>query len=356
MSRLRVAVIGVGHLGKEHARILAGMKEVELVGVADVNHEQAQAVARRCQTRAYSEYWPLLNLVDAATVVAPTVYHHDIAAEFLRRGISLLVEKPITTNLQDADQLVSLAHKHGAVLQVGHIERFNPAYEELRRRPMQPKFIECERLSGFSGRSTDIGVVLDVMIHDLDLLLDLVGAPVQRVEAIGITLFGKHEDAVNARLTFANGCVANVTASRASPVQVRQMRVWSPEGYAAVDFAKRGLTLIQPSEGLRRQDPAVLAMIKSEMFGRHLEVVHLDRNQGDQLTRELKHFTDCVQARENPRCSGVEGRNALALAEQILDSVRNHEWEGRTEGPTGPMHLPQPLGRLFQLSEGEAAA
>src|SRR5262249_55503510 len=188
MSRLRLAVIGVGHLGKEHARILAGMPEVELVGVADVNAEQARAVAARCGTRAYGEYWPLLNLVDAAVIAVPTLSHCEIAAEFLRRGLPLLVEKPLAANLEQANELVELARTHKTALQVGHIERFNPAFRELEGRPLQPKFVTCERLGPFSGRSTDIGVILDLMIHDLDLLLQLVRAPVAAVAAVGVSL------------------------------------------------------------------------------------------------------------------------------------------------------------------------
>src|SRR5579864_5465697 len=200
MSRLRVAVIGVGHLGKEHARILSGMPDVELVGVADVNGEQAQAVARRLNTRAFTEPWPLLNLVDAASIVVPTLHHRSVAADFLRRQIPLLVEKPLANNPADAEALVELAEKTGTILQVGHIERFNPAFEELLQRPLQPKFVACERLGPFTGRSADIGVVLDLMIHDLDLLLALVKSPVTGVEAMGMSVFGRHEDVACARL------------------------------------------------------------------------------------------------------------------------------------------------------------
>jgi predicted dehydrogenase len=363
MAPLRMAVIGVGHLGKEHARILAGLPDVELVGVADVNDDQAQAVACRCGTQAYVDYWPLLNLVDAAAVVVPTTHHLAVAAEFLRRGIPLLVEKPLAATLEQAEALVELARAHGALLQVGHIERFNPAFEELAAHPLQPKFVECERLGPFTGRSTDIGVVLDLMIHDLDLLLTLVRSPVRTVEAVGVTLFGRHEDVANARLVFANGCVATVTASRASAAPVRRMRVWSPEGYAGLDFAKRCLTLVQPSEQLRRhgldprpQEPATLAFLKEELFGRHLQVLKLDRNQGDQLTRELQHFVHCVRTGSRPLVNGEDGRDAIALATRVLESLRAHPWEGRADGPAGPLHLPLPLGPLFPPPAGEVAA
>src|SRR5438105_12135407 len=170
MKRLRMAVVGVGHLGKEHARILAGLPEVELVAVADVNAEQAQAVARRHGTQALADYWPLLNLVDAASIAVPTSLHVEVAREFLRRGIPILVEKPLAADLAGADELTALARQTGTLLQVGHIERFNPAFEELQRRAIQPLMVRAERVGPFTGRSADVGVVLDLMIHDLDLV------------------------------------------------------------------------------------------------------------------------------------------------------------------------------------------
>jgi predicted dehydrogenase len=355
MSRLRLAVIGVGHLGKEHARILSGMPQVELVGVADVNLEQAQAVARRCNTQAFANYWPLLNLVDAAVIAVPTVEHHAVAGDFLRRGISLLVEKPLADNLERANELVALAEQHDAILQVGHIERFNPAFEELQRRPLRPLFIQCERLSGFTGRSTDIGAVLDLMIHDLDLVLALVQSPVQAVQALGAVLFGGHEDMVYAHVSFANGCVAIFAASRANPTAVRRMRLWGAEGYATIDFARRRLQLVQPSEEVRRHgldprrlDPGRRALLKDALFGRYLHTLELDCNHGDQLTRELEEFVHCLQTGSRPRVPGTAGRDALALADRILDSVRRHSWTGSSAGPTGPTSLPAPLGPLFQ--------
>jgi predicted dehydrogenase len=363
MSRLRLAVIGVGHLGKEHARILAGMPDVDLVGIADVNADQARAVAGRCGSRAFADYWPLLNLVDAAVVAVPTVYHHDIASEFLRRGIPLLVEKPLASTLEQAERLVDEARTHGALLQVGHIERFNPAFQELAARPLQPKLITCERLGPFSGRSTDIGVVLDLMIHDLDILLALVRSPVDSVQAIGVSIFGGHEDVASARLTFANGCLANVTASRASPTSHRKLHLWAPEGYVSLDFARRHLTLIQPSEetrmkGLdtRKLDQAGLARLKEQLFSRHLQVLELDRREGDQLTAELQDFVHCVRTGASPRVTGEDGRDAIALATRILKSLRSHAWNGQASGPIGPLDLPAPLGPLFQPRLGEAAA
>jgi predicted dehydrogenase len=355
MARLRMAVIGVGHLGKEHARILAGFPDVDLVGVADLNFDQAQAIARRYGCQAFANHRPLLSLIDAAVIAVPTSQHHALAGECLRSGIALLVEKPLACTLEQADDLVEWARRERLVLQVGHIERFNPAYEELRRHIFQPKFIECERLGPFTGRSTDIGVVLDLMIHDLDLLLTLSPAPVRSVEALGVSVLGGHEDVANARVSFANGCVANITASRASRAPQRKMRIWSPEGYAGIDFAKCRLTLIQPSAELRRHGlvagklpPAPRGILKDELFGRYLQVLERECSTGsDSLTRELKHFVHCIRTGTRPRVSGDEGRDAIALASRILESIHRHSWEGFPGGPTGPTQLPAPRGIFF---------
>ncbi|MCE9533868.1 MAG: Gfo/Idh/MocA family oxidoreductase, partial [Planctomycetes bacterium] len=350
-----MAVIGVGHLGKEHARILAGLPDVKLVGVTDVNVEQAQLVADRCGTTAFAEITQLFDQVDAVTVVVPTVHHHLVASEFLKRGIPVLVEKPIATTVAQADDLVRLATENKVPLQVGHIERFNPAFEELIRRPIRPKFIESERHGPFTGRSTDIGVVLDLMIHDIDLLLSLTRSTVKHVEALGLAVFGGHEDIVNARLIFENGCVAHVTASRVSQTPKRRLRVWAPEGYAGLDFVTKTLRIVQPSAELREKglrvadmDLARKAALKDEIFGKHLQTLDLNCQRGDQLTSELRHFIQCVRTAQLPRVTGEDGRDALALAERILESVRTHNWNGEGDLSAIGMHgMPSPLGTLF---------
>jgi predicted dehydrogenase len=348
MSPLRVGVVGVGHLGKEHARILATLPDVELVGLVDPNISQVEAVAQRCRTRAFTDHRALIPLVDAAVIVVPTTHHHAVACDFLTHGLPLLVEKPMARTVQQAEEMTALAERRGALLQVGHIERFNPAFEELLRHPLQPKFITCERYSGFSGRSTDIGVVLDLMIHDLDLVLALVQAPVRDVEALGVSVLGGNEDLAQARVTFTNGCVADLRASRVHPTPVRCMQVFGPEGFAGVDFARRHLTLMQPAEHLRqrRLDAPALATLKTDLFGRHVQVRELDCNAGDQLTRELQEFVQSVRTGQRPRVDGAAGRDALALAGRILASLHAHAWEG-TGGPVGPAHLPSPRGTLF---------
>src|SRR5205807_7121265 len=238
---------------------------------------------------------------------------------FLKRSIPVLVEKPVCRTLAEANDLIELAEKAGVALQVGHIERFNPAFEELARRPIVPKFVEAERHGPFTGRSVDIGAVLDLMIHDLDLLLALVGGPVRAVSAVGAAVFGGHEDMVNARLEFATGCVAHVTASRISPRPKRRLRIWAPEGYAGIDFVSRKLVLVQPGEEVRRyglrvdrMDVATKGRLKDEVFGRYLQVLNLDGDRkGDQLTAELRHFVDCVRSGRKPRVTGEDGRDAL---------------------------------------------
>jgi predicted dehydrogenase len=290
----------------------------------------------------------------------PTVHHHAVAGEFLRRGTPVLVEKPLAADRTHAEELVELSRRHGALLQVGHIERFNPAFEELARRPLRPKFVTCERLGSFTGRSTDVGAVLDLMIHDIDLLLALVASPVKRVEALGLSVLGGHEDVAHARVVFEGGCVADLSASRVSPAPLRRMQVWAAEGYACVDFAKKHLTLVQPSDELRRlrlgpRKPDAAAL-KAELHGRYLQSLALDCQGGDQLTRELQEFLHCVRTGGRPRAGGEEGRDALALAARVLDGIRTHAWEGRADGPAGPLHLPAPAGPLFRPAEGGAAA
>jgi predicted dehydrogenase len=355
-----MAVIGVGHLGKEHARILASFPEVELVGVADMNAEQARAIAQRCGTQAFTEYWPLLNLVDAVSIAVPTQYHRDVAREFLRRGIPCMVEKPLASTLEQAEELVSAARESGATLQVGHIERFNPVMLELENRPLQPKFIEGQRLGSFTGRSLDIGVVLDLMIHDLDVVLSLVRSEVKSVDAVGVSIFGGHEDIASARLTFANGCVVNLTASRVSMKPARRMRVYAPEGYVNLDFHQRHATLIQPTEtaralrgslDLRKLDLGQLGMLKDKLFGQYLQIREIDLNAVDQLTLELKDFVRCVQTGLKPKVTGEDGRNAIALASQIIARINTHQWDGTLDGPMGPVDLPLPLGQLFEAEE-----
>ncbi len=336
MARLRTAVIGVGHLGKEHARILAAMPEVELVGVADINFSQAQAVAERCGTVAYPNHSLLFGIVDAAIIAVPTSNHFSVASDFLRLGIPLLVEKPLAASLEQAETLVQLARRTGTLLQVGHIERFNPAYEEIRHRVSNPQFIECERLGPFSGRSADIGVVLDLMIHDLDLLMDFVGGKVTSVEAVGWSVYGRHEDVAHARLIFANGCEARVSASRANSVATRTMRIWSDAGYACLDFAAKSVVLMAPSAPSAEQKLHIWNQACPDISASQARHLHPVQANGDQLTRELKDFVDCAGTDIAPRVTGEHGRDAMALASRIMNAMH----ESKSLGRTAPWYRP----------------
>ena len=357
MKRLRVGVIGVGHLGRHHARVLAGIAGVELVGVADSRIEQAQTVAAPLGVRAFRDYRELLQTgLDAVSVAVPTSLHRAIAGACLERKLPTLVEKPLATSLAEAEQLVALARRHGTLLQVGHIERFNPALHALRDQGFQPKFIAAERRGTYTFRSTDIGVVHDLMIHDLDLLLSLVEAPVRSVSAVGVSLFGPHEDVANARIEFADGCVADLTASRASYNALRKMRIWSPEGYATLDFAARCATVVRPSERLRQGfldldglDLTQPSAIKSHLFGKVFRVDQVAPPEScDQLTLELEDFVGAVRENRSPRVTGEDALKAMRLADQVLTSLQSHQWDGRPDGPIGPRGelAPAPIANL----------
>jgi predicted dehydrogenase len=334
MKPLRIGVVGVGHLGQHHARILAAMPGVELVAVVDSRLDQAEAVALKCRTQALTEFEPLLQAVDAVTIAVPTFLHRQVATPFLERGIATLIEKPMAGSLADAEFLAEQARASGAVLQVGHIERFNPALNALDRLPVRAKFISAERLSTYTFRSTDIGVVYDLMIHDIDLVLALINAPVRSVSAVGVCLFGEHEDVANARVEFEDGSVANLTASRASYAAIRKMRIWGEEGYASLDFAAKQATLVRPSEQLKNGrlelegvDLTRPAAVKEHLFGKVLRVDQAHAEGGEPLALELENFVNAARALEPPRVSGEDALRAIRLAAQIVRSLETHRWE-----------------------------
>ena len=340
---LRVGVVGVGHLGQHHARVFAGVPGVELVGVADLRPEQARAVADRTGTTAFADYREFLGQIDAVSVAVPTCLHREVAGAFLEEGIATLVEKPLAANLEDAEALVALARDHGAVLQVGHIERFNPALSALDGLGLRPKYITAERLSTYTFRSTDVGVVLDLMIHDIDLVLSMVSAPVRSVAAVGVGVFGGHEDIANARIEFEDGCVANLTASRASYQALRKMRLYGREGYASLDFATKQGTFISPSEALRRGeleldglDMTQPSAIKARVFGKILRVDRIQAEGREPLALELEDFVQAARGIGHPRVSGDDALRAMKLADQVLRSLQAHTWESLPDDSANP--------------------
>lgn len=349
MKPLRVAVVGVGHLGRIHARILAGLEHVDLVGVVDpveANREQA-ALEYRC--RPFADHQQLAGQIDAAIVATPTASHHAVALDLLRGGIHLLVEKPLSATLAQAEELVEAARRQAVQLQVGHIERFNPAFAAAWPHLHEPKYIEAVRTSGFTFRSTDIGVVLDLMIHDIDLVLSLTRSPVQGVQALGISVLGRHEDVAHARLVFENGCVATLNASRISQVATRRMQIWSRRCFAGLDLAARVATLVRPSETLLRREldieqllPAEKARWKETLLAEHLPVERIEPEPCDALTAELLDFADSIRSGRAPRVPGEQGRDAVAVAQQVLAKIQTHAWDGTSDGPVGPLAAPAP--------------
>ena len=349
MSRVRAAVIGAGRLGGFHAQKLAAMEQVELVAVVDPVAAQRNRVAAECGTEALADFRPLLGRVDAVIVAAPTLLHHQLGLEFLTRGVHVLMEKPLAPNLAQADELVKAARTGGAMLQVGHVERFNPALDAVLPHLDSPKYVEAVRASGFTFRSTDVGVVLDLMIHDLDLILSLVRSDVVRVQALGLSVLGGHEDVAHARLEFECGCVANLSASRVSYEATRQMQIWSPASYASLDFASRKASVVLPSETiLRRQfDVDSLSDQQIAYYRQHLLEEHLPRQvieapAVDALALEVGDFIESIQTGRSPRVTGEQGRRAVAVAEQILDRIHAHAWDDRADGPIGPLAAPRP--------------
>lgn len=343
MKPLRVGVVGVGHLGQHHARILASLPNVELVAVADSRPEQALAVAAKVGTRAVHDYRELIDRVDAVSVAVPTVLHREVAGAFLSRGIAAMVEKPLAGSLAEAEQLVALARSTGAVLQVGHIERFNPALSVLRESTIRPKYLTAERLSIYTFRSTDIGVVFDLMIHDIDIVLSLVSAPVRSVAAVGVSLFGDHEDVANARIEFEDGTVANLTASRASYAATRKMRIWGAEGYVSIDFAAKQATVVRPSDAflageldLEGVDLSQAAEIKQHLFGKVLRVDQVQTTGREPLALELEDFVSAARGDSHPRVSGEDALRAVRVADQILRSLDAHHWDGENPPVASP--------------------
>jgi len=335
---VRIGVVGVGHLGKHHARLMAGLEGARLVGVADVDLAAAQAVAAQHSddgapaVAAHADYRQLLGAIDAVCVAAPTVLHREIAGFFLENGVDVLVEKPIASSVVEAEQLVGLAQAHDRVLQVGHVERFNPAFRALMDQALEPRYVECQRLAPFTFRSTDIGVVLDLMIHDLDLVLALVGSPLVGVEAFGGALFTPAEDMASATLRFANGAVAQLTATRVALKSVRKMRVFSKTAYASVDFGDgKGMVIRkQPGWDVGNLDVASVDPKSQDLwkyvFDGLLKVEQYGMDGGNPLRDELANFVACVRSRATPEVDGAAGLAALQAAEQVLAAIARHPW------------------------------
>lgn len=311
MSRkLKVAVVGVGHLGRWHADKYAACPDCDLVAVVDSDAGRARDIAEKLGVDAISDYRDVIPLVDAISLVVPTSLHYKIARDFLKAGIHCLVEKPLTEAVAEAGELVDLAAREGLVLQVGHIERFNPVMLGLAERLTAPQFIESTRLAPFTPRATDVSVILDLMIHDIDLILDLVDSPIERISASGIPVLTETIDIANARIEFAGGCVANVTASRISRKRERKLRVFQKDAYLAADLQEKILAVNRKGE---TDNAEGYRDITHEEFG-------FDDN--DALNLEVLDFVRAIRTGERPLVSGEDGRRALATAIDITSQIR----------------------------------
>jgi predicted dehydrogenase len=304
---LRVAVVGVGHVGRHHARILCDMPGVTLTGILDLNRQRATEIAAACQTQVLTDAAALPDLVDAVTIAVPTASHVSVARPLLERGIPVLIEKPLARSVGEAAALLDVAQRAGATIAVGHTERFNPAVAAARQYLHAPRFIECHRLGTFSERSLDIDVVFDLMIHDLDVLLSLVDSEVASIDAVGVPVLTPKIDIANVRLRFASGCIANLTASRISRDRIRKIRFFQTDSYVSVDYGSQELEvwrLVRPPAGVPVIEGGKQPVVTEEP-----------------LKRELQDFVEAVRDRRPPTVTGDAGRRALDLAQKITEQM-----------------------------------
>jgi len=309
MDKVRVAVVGVGYLGRYHAEKYLKIPEAHLVGVVDIDRDRAETTALRVGTQPFGNHREILGQVDAVSIAVPTPQHFHIAMDFLQEGVDVLIEKPITSTLEEADTLIEAARAQDRFIQVGHLERFNPAVRTLDGVVRNPLFIESHRLSRYKPRGTDVSVVLDLMIHDIDIILNFVKNKVKEIRAAGMSVVTPHVDIANARLEFENGCVANVTASRISLKDERKLRLFQRDKYISIDFANQEITVIDRSE----EEKAGLIP--------GMRVQQLDFPREDALEAELKAFIASVLQRTPPRVNGETGREALEIALQVVDQI-----------------------------------
>ncbi|MFA5143408.1 MAG: Gfo/Idh/MocA family oxidoreductase [Candidatus Omnitrophota bacterium] len=303
MEKLKVAVIGAGRLGGFHTKVYSRLtKHVKLIGVCDCNLERSLEIGKKFHTASYSDHEDLFGKVDAVSIAVPTSLHYNMAKDFLNHNIHVLIEKPITKTLSEADELIDIAKERNLIIQVGHIERFNSAVMAIEPYLVKPKFIECQRLGPFQKRVEDVGVVLDLMIHDIDIVLGLIKQDVTNIEAVGLSTISNFEDVANVRLTFEDGTIADITASRVTKDVVRKMRIFQEESYVSLDYVT--------------QDAAIFRKTGDKIIKERIKI-----KKKEPLKKELKSFIECVRTGKKPIVSGVEGRRALAVALAIIEKI-----------------------------------
>jgi predicted dehydrogenase len=313
MKKIKVGVVGVGHLGKFHVQKYACMPGVELVGIADIHPERRESISRQYRIPAYEDHRRLLSKIDAVSIVVPTTEHAAVAKDFLEQKVDVLIEKPISQSLSEAEELIALAGFHKRLLQVGHLERFNPVYLKTKPLIKNPLFFESHRLSPFKDRGMDVDVVLDLMIHDLDLILCLVQSPVLEVQAVGVPVVSPRVDIANARIKFQNGCVANITSSRISFVEKRRMRIFQPAAYLALDFGEKTFSVVRLDQDRGGTTSSPRFITENGTLA-----------PGDALEVELQSFIEAVRTRSAPVVCGEDGQKALALALWINQEIEKN--------------------------------
>jgi len=312
MRKSKIAVIGVGYLGKFHVEKFAKHENVELVGVVDIDKNNAENIATKFNTVAYTDYKELLGKVNAASIVVPTNMHYQVAKDFLEYGADVLIEKPMTTTIEEADELIEIANKRNLIIQVGHLERFNPALVTLRDIIDKPMFIESHRISTYKGRGIDVSVVLDLMIHDIDLIQSFVRSEIKSIHAAGVPVICSDVDIANARIEFDTGCIANVTASRISMKDERKIRIFQKDTYVSVDFVKKEITYVRKDDTKESINEIIPGM----------DIKKIQLEAGDALNAEIQSFINTIQNRLKPEVSGQEGRDALKTALDIIQQMK----------------------------------
>jgi predicted dehydrogenase len=316
-SKLRLGVVGVGYFGQFHAEKYHQMPEVELVGLADINRSRSREIANRFNTNAFHNYEDLYDKVDAVSIAVPTPIHYQVAKDFFNRGVDILLEKPITVTLREADELIDMAHKNQLIFQVGHQERFNAAFMALERILVDPMFIESQRLSPFLPRAAGVDVVLDLMIHDIQIILSMLDSPIQSIQAVGVPIVSPNLDIANARIEFENGCIANVTASRVSREKMRKIDIFQPTAYFSIDYVSQRITVLSKDDK-GRSEP---------IFAEDIKIT-----KNDPLELQIQSFVERVRDRKKPLVSGVDGKKALEVALRITDQIQRKIERRKTSG------------------------
>ena len=333
MDKIKVGVVGVGHLGRHHVRVYSELPEALLLGVYDIDLKKAKEIASEFNTSYFEDMNSLLNQTDAVSLVVPTSLHFSVGKKILEKGINLLIEKPITKTVKQAEKLVSLAREKNLVLQVGHIERFNPAFKVIEKDKLEPKFIESHRLGPFVPRGTDVAVILDLMIHDIDLILSLVKGRIKKIEACGIPVITDSEDIANARIGFENGCVANITASRISKMPMRKFRIFQKNTYISLDLLEKKaeiFKLVGIEKIIRKKlkKTPVVGEIPIDA-GKTIIYEKPEIEDKDMLSSEIKSFLYSVRNKTEPKVSGEDGKKALEVALEIIKKAKLHRQRSR---------------------------